>query len=493
MSAILNGDSKAIDTAINQEKQSNKREQATIAEQYYDYEHDILSNTIYYLNDNDQLVEDEFASNIRIPHPFFTEIVDQGVSTELSKPVELNTDDEIYTGYLEEYWGTETHLFLQEMVEGASKKGKEYAYIRQTAGTPETSRITFQVSDSLQTFEVIDETGDVIAVIRYYTKDLIRKDKVQEVDHCEVWTKEGVMFYVKNEEKEWIVNTNISPNPRPHILGEKADEETGEKIQLGKSYGRIPFFKLKNNKKEKTDLEPIKELIDDYDLMNAFMSNDLQDYRGAIYVTKGYQGDDLSKLRLNVKSKGVIGVDSDGDFDMKTYNVPVEGRIKKMETDKKNIYKFGMAFDSTAISDSQGNVTNVQIMAGYSLLMMKLNKKEAYLRTLIDWMLELVTEDINRRYGANFDHRDIEVTIHRELMINKEENATIEKTEAETKQIKLAAVLDIAAYLPQEKILHEICDILELDWEEVKQMLIEEVALPSLVGVGDEGDEQVRA
>lgn len=489
MSEILEGKSEAIEAAIKAERKSPERLNAMAAERYYDYDHDIRDNRIFYINDNDQLVEDKYASNIKIPHPFFTEIVDQAVSTELSNPVELKTDDEIYQALLDEYWDADTHLFLQEMLEGTSKKGKEYAYVRQLPGDEDESRITFQVSDSLGTFEVLDDSGDVIAIVRYYTKTLMRGDKPTEVDHCEVWTTDTVTFYLKNEDGKWIENPDKAPNPRAHIMAEQTDDETGDKVLLGKGYGRIPFFKLKNNKKEKTDLEPIKELIDDYDLMNAFMSNDLQDYRGAIYVTKGFQGDDLSKLRMNVRGKGAVNVDEDGEFNLETYNIPTEGRVKKMELDKRNIYKFGMAFDSTAITDSGGNVTNVQILAGYSLLMMKLNKKETYLRTLIDWMLELITEDINRRYNTDYNHRDIDVIIERETMANREENANIDKTEQETKQLQLTMIMDVAMFLPQEKVLREICNILELDWEEVQKLLLEQMALPSLQGVGDEDDE----
>lgn len=482
MEKLLQGDSKTIEDVILQEKQSPRRKQAEIAERYYDFENDILDNEIYYMNDNDMLVKDHYASNIKIPHAFFTEIVDQGVTTLLSKPVELYVEDENFLALLEEYWNADIQLFLQEMVEGASKKGEEYAYVR----TLNEDRITFQVADSLQTFEVIDAAGNVIAVIRFYMKNLMRNKKLTPVEHCEIWTDEDTTYYVKNEKSEWQLNTDIQPNPRSHVLAEKTDEETGEKILLGKGYGRIPFFKLKNNKKSKTDLEPIKELIDDYDLMNAMMSNNLQDYQGAVYVTKGFPGDDLSKLRMNVRGKGAINVGDEGDFDLKTYDIPVEGRIKKMEHDKQNIYKFGMAFDSTAITDRSGNVTNVQIMAGYSLLMMKLNKKETYLRTMINWMLEIIVEDINRRHGTAYDYSGVEVIIERETMANRLENAEIEKNEAETKQLKIETLLDVAMYMPEEKILREICEILELDWAEIEQLLKEEVYLPSLAGVGEE-------
>ena len=44
----------------------------------------------------------------------------------------------------------------------------------------------------------------------------------------------------------------------------------------------------------------------------------------------------------------------------------------------------------------------------------------------------------------------------------------IEKTDAETQQIKLNTILNVASALDDETILKAICDILELDYEEVK-------------------------
>ena len=58
--------------------------------------------------------------------------------------------------------------------------------------------------------------------------------------------------------------------------------------------GTIPFYRLNNNSRGTTDLEPIKAIIDDYDLMNAFLSNNLHDFQDAIYVVKGFDGAVLS-------------------------------------------------------------------------------------------------------------------------------------------------------------------------------------------------------
>ena len=44
---------------------------------YYEGEHDILNTRLYYYDSDGQIQEDHFRSNIKISHPFFTELVDQ--------------------------------------------------------------------------------------------------------------------------------------------------------------------------------------------------------------------------------------------------------------------------------------------------------------------------------------------------------------------------------------------------------------------------------
>jgi SPP1 family phage portal protein len=197
---------------------------------------------------------------------------------------------------------------------------------------------------------------------------------------------------------------------------------------------------------ETTDLEPVKALIDDYDLMDAFLSNNLQDFTDAIYVVKGFQGDDLSRLRQNLKAKKTVGVPSDGGVDIKTVAIPVEARKTKLELDRQNIYKFGFGFDSSQVGD--GNITNVVIKGRYTLLNMKANKTETRLRAFLKWANDLIVSDINRRYGVNYQASDVSFTITREMLVNETDIVTNEKTKADTRSVDMQTLLAAAPRLP---------------------------------------------
>ena len=463
----------ALNKAIDEDKQSSTKQKAVTGQKYYDYEHDILANRIFYIDDNDVIKEDHHASNVKIPHPFHTELVDQKVQYLLSNPVELEVEDESFKERLQEYYDEDFQLFLQEVVEGASNKGFEYVFAR----TNSNDRLCFQVSDSLQTFPIYDETNTLKGIVRYYSKELYRDGKSEAVEFAEVWDDKQVTFFVREKNKQFKLDDR-ELNPRPHVIAKTEDGTI-----LKRTYGTIPFYRLSNNKQEKTDLEPIKALIDDYDLMACFLSNNLQDFAEAIYVVKGFRGDDLSKLRQNIKAKKVVGTGSDGGVDVKTVEIPIEARKTKLDIDQDAIYKFGMGFDSTQVGD--GNITNVVIKSRYALLDMKANKAEVRLRAMLQWINEMIVADINRRHNTSYKASDIKVSIVRETMVNEKDIVEIEKIEAETKQVIIQSILAVAPRLDDESVLKLICEQYELDWEDV-QLLIEEQGYSS--GLQEETD-----
>lgn len=470
----------ALKSAIEGDSTADAKKQARKGVEYYKGEHEIKNNRIFYMNDQDELVEDKFATNIRIPHQFFTEIVDQKVQYLLSLPLELEVanEDDKFKEQLEEYYDDEFQLFLQEMLEGASQKGVEYAYARTTA----EDKLTFQVADSLGVFYVYDNDNVPQRLVRYYDEEITTTKKTKVLHRAEVWTDEHVWFFTAVDQGAYKLDEiEGQPNPRPHVL---AENEEGD--LLGRDYGRLPFMRLDNNKYNKTDLEPIKDLIDDYDLMNAFLSNNLQDFTDAIYVVRGYMGDSLDKLRMNLKAKKTVSTGDDGGVDVKTVEIPVEGRKTKMEIDKENIYKFGMAFDSSQIGD--GNITNIVIKSRYALLNMKANKAEVRLRVLLKWVNEMVVADINRRTGSKYDPNEVEFKFVRETMVNENDLVKNEQIEAQTKQILLETILAAATRLDDDTVLQQICELYDLDWEEVKKK-IEEQEFESDADANDNNDE----
>ena len=233
--------------------------------------------------------------------------------------------------------------------------------------------------------------------------------------------------------------------------------------------GFLPWFRIDNNREQVSGLQPIKALIDDYDLMSCGLSNNLQDASEYLVVVSGFPGTDMTELMQNLKTKKVIGTADGGGVEMKTVTVPYEARKVKLELDKENIYQFGMGFDSSQVGD--GNVTNVVIKSRYALLDIKCDKLETHLRQTMGGILDVVLERINQERGTAYTRADVKMDFTRSCITNDSDNATIESTEATTAQTKINTLLAAAAQVGIDPVLPQLCNVLDLDESEVRKAI----------------------
>lgn len=460
----------AVKKAIESDRGASYKEKMRQGIDYYKHKHEILNLRFFYIDNEGEVHEEMARSNIKIVHSYFTELSDQKTQYLLSNPVEVTTEQEGLQEYLNEYLDEDFQLMLQELIDGGSQKGYEFVYTKLGG-----DKLQFSVADSLKVIQIFDENNKLIAIVRYYDAEVYREDKAITVTKAEIWDKEKAWYFVSQENKEFKLDPSIEVNPM--YFDTRVRKETKE--TLGRSLGKvleiddfIPFLRYDNNKYQTTDLEPIKALIDDYDLMACSLSNNLQDFDQPFFAVKGFNGDGYEKLINNLRSRGAVGTGENGGIEVHTVNIPVEARKEKLRVDKEGIYKFGMGFDSSQVGD--GNITNVVIQSRYTLLDLKCNKAEIRLRKLLKQMLKLIIADINRRFGKDYNAEDLTINITRDTMIDETENETREKTKAERRQIEIDNVLNAATRLDDESVLKYICEILELDYEEVQARLGEQ-------------------
>lgn len=217
-------------------------------------------------------------------------------------------------------------------------------------------------------------------------------------------------------------------------------------------------------------IKPIKDLIDDYDLMNAGLSNNIQDTNEALYVVRGFQGDNLDELMMNIKTKKHIGLDDDGSVDIKTVDIPVEARKTKMEVDEKNIFRFGMGVNTEALKDTSAT-TSIAIKSAYANLDLKCTGLLLSLKQFMRKLLKLVLKEINATQGTDYEQKDIYFTFDREIITNAQENAQIDLTKAQEQQAKLTTILNASAQLGDELTKQLICEALDLDYDDIKDKL----------------------
>ena len=453
-----------IKTFIDNDSASTKKKFAKTGLRYYEADHDIRNYRLFFIDADGQLKEDKTKSNIKISHPFFTELVDQAVQYMLSgKDGFVKSDDPELQTELDAYFN-ENEDFMSELYEvltGCMSKGFDYMY----AFKNHEGKISFQCADSIGVVEVEARfASDKQDHILYWYVDRIDKDG-KRIKRIQEWDSQQTFFYIQVEDGQIRLDEDVELNPRPHTIFKK----DGDESTYYEGFGFIPFFRLDNCKKQFSDLKAIKDLIDDYDLMSCGLSNNIQDTNEALYVVKGFQGDNLDELMLNIKTKKHIGVDDEGDVDIRTIDIPYQARQTKLDLDEKNIYRFGMGFNSAQLGD--GNITNIVIKSRYALLDLKCNKLEIRLKQFMRKLLKPVLEEINALNKTDYQMKDVYFDFEREVMTNASDNAAIEKTDAEKQQVQITTLLNLATYLDNETLMQNICDIMDWDYDDIKDRL----------------------
>lgn len=458
-----------IQQFMSDDASSEKKSFAKKGQQYYDGDHDIKQYRLFYYNADGNLVEDKTRSNVKIPHPFFTELVDQAVQYILSGKdgfiksdiPELQTELDAYFNENEDFTSE-----LSEVLTGCMAKGFEYMYAYKN---DENNRISFMCADSIGVVEVREkDTDDGCEYVIYWYVDRIEKGQ-KKIKRIQVWDKENTYFYVQDGDGKIEEDESELINPKPHILYKKEGDES----TYFKGFGFIPFFRLDNNKKQFSCLKTVKDLIDDYDLMASSLSNNLIDFDTPIHVVKGFEGDSLDEIQQNLKTKKIIGLestDSGAGVDVKTVDIPYDARKTKLELDEKNIYRFGMGLNTAGLKDTSAT-TNIAIKAAYSLLDLKASKLEIRLKQFLRKILKVVIKEINDVNDTDYQMKDVYFNFEHEIMSNAQENAQIALTEAQTQQTSIATLLSVATQLDNETLMQNICDVLDINYDEIKDKL----------------------
>ena len=449
---------------IDEDNASTKKRFARKGQAFYEGEHDIQDFRLFYYNNDGKLVEDKHRSNVKIPHPFFTELVDQATQYMLSGDGFIRSDIPELQTELDRYFNDDEDFIaeLSEALTGCQAKGFEYMFAYKNA----ENRTVFQCSDSIGVVEVKakDTDSNVEHIIYWYTERIGKEQK--KITRIQVWDANEVSYYVQADNGEIEVDTSEAVNPRPHTLYKKGKDA---KTYFDR-FGFIPFFRLDNNKKQFSSLKPVKELIDDYDLMASSLSNNLVDFDTPVHVIKGFQGDDLDELQQNLKTKKLIGVDEDGGMEVHTVEVPYQARLTKLELDEKNIYRFGMGLNTSGLKDTNAT-TNIAIKAMYSLLDLKCSKLEIRLKQFLRKLIKVVLKEINETNKTDYQLKDVYFSFEHEVMSNAQENAQIELVEAQRMQTVVNVLLGLATYLDNETIMQLVCEQLDLDWDDIKGKL----------------------
>ena len=451
---------------LDEDAASQQKRQAKVGQDYYEGRHDILDYRMFFYNDNGELVEDTYRSNSKIPHPFFTELVDQATQFIMSDKdgfvfsdkSELQAELDIYFNKNKKF-----KVELSETITGHQVKGWDYIY----SYKGKDDRLCFENANSLGVVEVEGRFADdgKDQVIWKYIDRVDKEGKIQfkvlVIDDEYTW------YYTQENNGEIVEDDTVELNPRPHAVYQ---DDKGKLYT--KPFGFLPFFRLDYNKKKISHLRTVKALIDDYDIMASSLTNNLIDFDTPLHVVKGFEGDNLDQLQKNIKTKKLIGVPDEGNsgVEVHTVDIPYQARQAKLELDEKGIYKFGMGLNMAGLKDTSAT-TNIAIKAAYSLLEMRCSKIIDHLELLLMDLVEVVLDEINEANGTGYTPEQVYIDICPEIMSNAQENAQIELTDATKQQTRINTLLALAERLDNETLMQNICAVMDIDYEDIKNKL----------------------
>lgn len=172
----------------------------------------------------------------------------------------------------------------------------------------------------------------------------------------------------------------------------------------------------------------------------------------------------------NLKTKKIVGVGSDGGIEVHTVDVPYEARKVKLELDEKNIYRFGMGLNLSGLKDTSAT-TNIAIKAAYSLLDLRCKHLERNIKRFLRKIVAVCIDEINQQNGTDYQITDVYFEFTHEVMSNEQENEQNELTEAQKQQVQINTLLSLAQIFGDDLTIQYICDVLDIDYEDVKDKL----------------------
>ena len=96
---------------------------------------------------------------------------------------------------------------------------------------------------------------------------------------------------------------------------------------------------------------------------------------------------------------------------------------------------------------------------------------EIRLQQFLRKLLKIVLAEINDLHGTDYQQKDVYFNFEREIMTNAADNAQIELTDAQKQQTQVTTLLNLATYLGDELLMQNICDVLDLDYNDIVDKL----------------------
>ena len=196
-----------------------------------------------------------------------------------------------------------------------------------------------------------------------------------------IWRSDGGAGEVLQEKRTYIEKTKESP----------AD---GLTIYDGANYPAFPIVPFYGNKLKQSELEPLREKIDAFDLISSGYANDTDDCNTIFWTVKNASAmDDQDLVEMLDKLRKLHAANFDGDAEPVAHTIeqPYEAREHQLDRLEAQLYRDAMALDVEKIANGAVNIP--QIKAAFEPLNEKLDLYEKQVRKFIKGILKVAGID----------------------------------------------------------------------------------------------------
>lgn len=495
-------ESRLIKELISEFNMSDIKKKMLDGERYFRDQNDILKKDLksYTVFDqktgNKKKIVNENKSDEHLPHGFYWKQVNQKKSYICGKPITITYNipvdgdkdektksaEKKITNMVWNTLGPKFEKLLKNRVKEASNKGRAWLHPNYRDG-----KLVFEKYPSEECIPIYDNESQtyLTGFIHFYKIQDLTVDPVEVRTYVEYWDEKEVRYFIETKINDTTVYLEDVTRERPmcHWYREVYDNALNNLKRIEKhSWGRVPFIEIENNEEKMTDLEPIKPLIDAYDLINSNYVNTVEDLKEIIWLINGYGAEDLLALIENLKINGVARTnDTAGRIDAKLLDIPYEARQALLKGLKELIYEFGRAVD-TSNKDLIGQApSGVSLEFLYTDLDMKADDMIGGLTSALYEVLWYVLEDLKMqgKIPKEINEFDFKIEFNKSRIFNETEKINTLNNDT---------ILSLKSKLEK----HPYCDDVDVELQRIKEEKEENLKMQSRIfnnsGGFDNGD-----
>lgn len=450
---------------------SPERQAMIDGERYYIGDHDILSKERF-IRDNKTGKKTLLQNlpNNRIVDNQYRKMVAQKRNYLLGKPMTITTEDETYTGYIQQIFNKRFMRTLKDLLGDSINGGKGWLFF----GYDEAGEMQMR---KFKPYEILPFWSDaehtvLDAAIRIYEVDSYEGTEEKRIQKVEVYDSTGIRFYDRRDGNL----IPCDPFRLPYITVSVDDSVEGY------NWSKIPLICFKYNESEMPLIKAVKSLQDGINQIESeFQDNMQEDARNTILVLVNYDGQNLEEFRTNLAMYGAVKVRNDasaGGGDVKTLQVQVNAENYRsiLKIFKDALIENAMGYDAKD-DRLNGNPNEMNIQSMYSDIDLDADEMESEYQASLEELLWFINCHLENKGLGDWSGKLVEFTFNRNTRTNEAELIT---------NIKNSMGL-----LSKETLIamHPFVDDVEAEMEQIQEEKNEEVDDMGFMRIEKDGDE----